>query len=200
MESVVTPLLTEFADLLDMSPRMYYVDSVRPSKADRVEMRRLRECLKMIFDDVRESKPVPKVCLEVASLLAKARKTTIADVLAPLDRVLSELRACAAPSLDLSDEDRVRAVLSHLSDSGDIMYFEDVGDVVVLQPHVFGERVIGQLFCPVGTPGFTSMLAIDKELGYVAHFLVNVGVNCCVAAAHAHSCDMNGALATSTSV
>jgi hypothetical protein len=42
-----------------------------------------------------------------------------------------------------------------------------VGDVVVLRPHEFGERVIGQLFCPVGTPGFTSLLAIDKELGYL---------------------------------
>jgi hypothetical protein len=173
VESVVMPLLAEFVDLLDMSPYLYYIDSVSAYKVDRAEMRRLREWLGLMFGDVRASKPVPKVCLEVASLLSKVRKASITDVLAPFDRVLTELRACAPVTIDLSDDDRVRAVLGHLSDSGDIMYFEDAGDVVVLQPHMFGERVIGQLFCPVGTPGFTSLLAIDKELGYVVHVAIS---------------------------
>jgi hypothetical protein len=166
VESVVTPLLAEFADLLHMSPYVYYVDSVSPHKIDRAEMRRLRKWLGLMFDDVRALRPVPTVCLDVAALTSKVRKTSITDVLAPFDRVLTELRVCAPDIVDLSDDDRVRAVLSHLSDTGDIMYFEDAGDVVVLQPHEFGERVIGQLFCPVGTPGFTSLLAIDKDLGY----------------------------------
>jgi hypothetical protein len=164
--SFVPLLLEKFADLLEMSPQLYYVDSVSPHKIDLTEMRRLREWLGLMFDDVRALKPVPKVCLEVAALLSKVRKTSVTDVLAPFDRVLTELRVCAPDTVDLSDDDRVRAVLSHLSDTGDIMYFEDAGDVVVLQPHEFGERVIGQLFCPVGTPGFTSLLAIDKDLGY----------------------------------
>jgi hypothetical protein len=166
VQSVVTPLLAEFDDLLHMSPQLYYVDSVSPYYVDRAEMRRLREWLGLMFNEVRVLKPVPKVCHDVAALTSKVRKTSITDVLAPFDRVLTELRVCAPDTVDLSDDDRVRAVLSHLSDAGDIMFFEDAGDVVVLQPQEFGERVIGQLFCPVGTPGFTSLLAIDKELGY----------------------------------
>lgn len=44
VESVVTPLLAEFADLLEMAPRLFYVDSVSPYDIDRAEMDWLDVC------------------------------------------------------------------------------------------------------------------------------------------------------------
>jgi hypothetical protein len=43
------------------------------------------------------------------------------------------------------------------------MYFEDVHDAVVVDPQAFGEHVIGQLFCPAGADGFTTLVISKKD-------------------------------------
>lgn len=164
VEEAISQLHGEFADLLDLAPKLYYIDSVSLNRQDRAEMNKLRAWIGKMFDNVRATRPVPKVCLDVARLLQGCRASLPA--VASFDEVHQAVQIAGGDKIDLSDEDRFRAVLGHLSKAGHVMYFEDVDDAVVVDPQAFGEHVIGQLFCPAGTEGF-QVLVINKDENYL---------------------------------
>ena len=134
----------EFADLLDLAPRMYYIESCSPNPTDRAEMSRLRRWISRMYQQIQTVRMVPQVCFDVAKLLPTIRQKL--PTVCPFNDVLQEVRSVGA--IDLPDEEGFRAVLGHLSKAGLVIPFEDVHDTVVLDPQVFGEHIIGQLFCP----------------------------------------------------
>lgn len=145
VEETIASLHDEFADFLDLAPRIFYLESVSPNGTDRSEMNRLRAWVHDRFTNIRKSRLVPQVCFDVEKLLPACR--AVLPTVAPFRDVLKEVRKAASGRIDL-DEERFRAVLNHLTKAGLVMCFEDVYDTVVLDPQVFGEHVIGQLFCP----------------------------------------------------
>jgi hypothetical protein len=161
VEETISRLHDEFDDLLDLAPRLFYVDSVCLNRYDRAEMNQLRVWIGKMFDDVRATRPVPKVCLDVARLLKVCRDSLPA--VASFAQVHKAVCRAGGSTIDLSDEDRFRAVLGHLSKAGHVMYFEDVNDAVVVDPQAFGEHVIGQVFCPAGTEGFHALIIRKNE-------------------------------------
>jgi len=156
----VAKLVGEFRDLLDLAPRICFIDSISQYKTDRAEMHRLRAWIRTKCADIRNHRRVPKVCRDVARVIKTVRNKL--PVVAPFAGVQAAVKAEVQTAFDLGSEDRFRAVLHHLSRAGHVMYFEDVDDIVVVDPLSFGKRVIGQLFCPSGTVGFNPLL-IDRE-------------------------------------
>lgn len=153
--------------LLHMLPRMVYIDSVSQYEMDLAEMATLRTWVGEEFANIR-LRLVPKISLDVASLLKTARK--MLQPIASFAAVYEALTTAAKGRVVLGSEDRFRAVLGHLSMAGHVMYFEDAGDVVVVDPRAFGKHVIGQVFCPHSSPGFASGLFDTKNQKDQVHF------------------------------
>mmetsp|Transcript_12755 Transcript_12755/g.38192 ORF Transcript_12755/g.38192 Transcript_12755/m.38192 type:complete len:1002 (+) Transcript_12755:1276-4281(+) len=148
IDEYVASLHDEFADLLDMAPRMFCVDAIDPTRSDQNEMRRLRTWISERFAEVRQQRLVPQVCFDVERVLPDVRRHL--PIVAPFRSVFREIqRAAAKHKFHISsDEEQFRAVLNHLTKAGEVMCFEEINDSVVLNPHVFGDHIVGRLFCP----------------------------------------------------
>jgi hypothetical protein len=145
VEEAVASLHEEFADLLDLAPRIFYIESEGLEPTDRKEMTRLRSWILGRFTEIRAARLVPQVFFDVERLLLQCRR--VLPTVAPFRDVLKELGRASNGKIDLSEE-RFRSILVHLTKAGFVMCFEDVYDDVVLDPSVFGKHIIGQLFCP----------------------------------------------------
>eukprot|EP00035_Acanthoeca_spectabilis_P018070 m.382397 g.382397 ORF g.382397 m.382397 type:complete len:860 (+) comp16719_c1_seq2:2-2581(+) len=162
VERVVSTLRNEFKVALDMATRIFYVESVSPSDMDTAEMNRLIEWLSTEFTRIRTTHQVPKVCIDVARLLDRHVKKQLPAV-ASYTAVMAVLEMHSEENVDFTDEDRNLAVFHYLTQSGHIMFFEDINRTVVTNPQAFGLHVIGQLFSPGHDPQFESLVVRPED-------------------------------------
>eukprot|EP00035_Acanthoeca_spectabilis_P015051 m.295790 g.295790 ORF g.295790 m.295790 type:complete len:1008 (-) comp16272_c2_seq5:915-3938(-) len=178
LQEIASAVHTEFSEVLDVAHTPFLVESVDPDPLDEDEVHRLRKWLSTAFEHIRQTRPVPAVCISVANLLPLVR-----DKLPPIStyrEVIEALKDAAGDSIDLTNEDRNRAILSHLWEAGHLMVFEGVDDTVVVDPKAFGTDVIGQLFCPHGNPDFKPLVVnegFEFRLSQLQEHLTRVGAD-----------------------
>lgn len=159
LQEITDGVHAEFGAALDIARTPFLVESLDPDAMDTHALDRLRAWLHNAFEHIRQTRPVPRVCLSVADLLHKVR-----EKLPPISNykeVITALDRAADGKINFSDEKRNRAILSHMWEAGHLMVFEDVDDTIVVDPKAFGNDVIGQLFCPHGNPDFKPLVVPD---------------------------------------